>query len=192
MRFILAICGLLAVVILAAILGRLTSGGKSGALKNDVILVIRHGEKPADGDKLSAAGKARAEAYAKYFKNFTLDGQPLKLDYLFAAADSKASRRPRLTLEPTSKALGLAIDSRFADEQFGALADDIRTKLPGKHILLCWHHGEIPQLLQALGADPSQLLPKGKWPDDVFNWVLELRYDSNGRLADAKRITEPF
>ena len=46
----------------------------SSGLKNAVILVIRHAEEPDDGDGLSSAGQARANAYANYFKTFTIDG----------------------------------------------------------------------------------------------------------------------
>jgi hypothetical protein len=182
----------MAVAIPVAIFAELSHDGKSNALSNAVILVIRHAEKPADGNGLAAEGKTRAEAYVNYFSNFTMDGQPLKPDYLFATADSKQSHRARLTIEPTSKSLGLAIDNRFADEQFQKLADEIRAKPHGKCILICWHHGEIPQLVQALGADPGQLLPKARWPDAVYNWVIELRYDSDGHLVESKRITEEF
>src|SRR5262249_9139148 len=108
------------------------------------------------------------------------------------AADTKESRRARLTLEPTSKKLGLTIHSPFQDAQFQKLADEIRATPHGKNILICWHHGEIPQLLQALGADPGQVIPKAKWPDDVYNWVIQLRFDSTGALLDTKRITEDF
>jgi hypothetical protein len=62
--------------------------------------------------------EARANAYVKNFKNLTIDGQPLKLDYLFAVADSRSSHHPRLTIEPTAKELGLTIDTRFKNQQF--------------------------------------------------------------------------
>jgi hypothetical protein len=192
MKFTIFLCGLLAAGIATAILAGPPPAGKSAALNNAVILIIRHAEKPAAGDQLSPAGNARAQAYANFFKDFSLDGQPLKLDYLFASADSKASQRARLTIEPASKLLGLAIDSRFEDDKFQELAAEIRTKPHGQNILICWHHGEIPQLLKALGADPGRLFPKGKWPDEVFNWVVELRYDSDGRLTKASRGSEQF
>ena len=153
-------------------------------------MVIRHAEKPDAGSGLSAAGEARAAAYVNYFKNFKVEGQPLKLDCLFAAADSKASHRPRLTIEPTSKALGLDINSRFKAGDFQGLADEIRSQPHGQAILIAWHHGKIPSLLRALGADPDQVIPKGKWPDDVFGWLIQLRYDSDGHLMEAKRINE--
>jgi hypothetical protein len=192
MNLTLHFCGLLAVAISTASCAERPPDGKSSALKSAVILVIRHAEKPAKGNELNADGKARARAYVNYFQNFTVDGERLKLDFLYAAADSKESHRPRLTLEPTSKKLGLAINSRFGNEQFQKLADEILTKPRGKHILICWHHGEIPQLVQALGANSGQLFPKGKWPDEVYDWVIQLRYDSAGRLVEAKRINESF
>lgn len=160
--------------------------------KDAVILIIRHAEKPDSGSGLSPAGKQRAKAYANYFKSFKVGSERLKLDCLFATADSKESHRPRLTLEPLGKALGLRLDARFKDQQTQALANEIRSKPPGKRILICWHHEDIPQLVRALGADPSKLLPDAKWPDSVFGWVLQLRYDQDGHLiaGETKRINE--
>jgi hypothetical protein len=190
MKFNLLFCGFLALAIPTAILAEPPHDGTSGALKNAVVLVIRHAEKPDNGYGLSAGGEARAKACVNYFKNFKIDGQPLKLDSLFAAADSKESHRPRLTLEPASKALGLAIEVRFKAKEFQKLADEIRSQPHGKAILIAWHHGQIPSLLRALGADPNQVIPKSKWPDDVFGWLIQLRYDSNGHLIETRRINE--
>jgi len=189
MKFKLFLCGLLALAVPAAIPSE-PHAQNSSALTNAVILIIRHAEKPDEGYGLSAIGEARANAYVNYFKNFKIDGQPLKLDCLFAAADSKESHRPRLTIEPAGKALGLAIDTRFKDKNFQGLADEIRSKPHGKAILIAWHHGQIPSLLRALGADPRQVIPNGKWPDDVFGWLIQLRYDSAGNLIETKRINE--
>jgi hypothetical protein len=187
MKLMLSACGLLA--LLMPILVNAQAGGDTG-LKNATVLVIRHAEKPDQGDDLSKAGKERAKAYVHYFESYTVDSQPLKLDYLFATADSKDSHRPRLTVEPLSKAIGLKIDSRFQETQNRELVAAIQKKQSGKQILICWHHEEIPQLLSALGADPDALLGAKKWPDDVFNWLIQLRYDSDGHVSEAKRINE--
>ncbi len=160
------------------------------SLKNAVILVIRHAEKPDSGYDLTPDGYKRANAYVNYFKNFTVYSQPFTIDHLFAAADSPKSHRPRLTLEPFSKASGLDIDTNFNSKEFQELADAIRAGSYGKHILICWHHEAIPQLVRAFGANPDTLFPGGQWPDDIYGWVIQLRYDSNGHLADAKRIEE--
>lgn len=157
---------------------------------NAVVLIIRHAEKPDDGSGLSATGEARAKAYATYFQNYELEAKKLKLDHLFAAADSRESRRPRLTLEPLGKALNLRIDCRFKNKQFPGLTREIQNLPPGGNILICWHHGEIPQLLRGLGADPEKLLPHARWPDDEYDWVIELRYDGSGQLMASKRVSE--
>ena len=178
----------LALALPAAIFGKPPAEVKSSPLKNAVILVIRHAEKPAAGQSLSAAGEARARAYADYFKHFSIGRQSCPPDYLFATADSTNSHRPRLTLEPLARDLGLKLDRRFNNNQFQALARELQTRPFGTNILICWHHGKIPQLLRALGADPQKLLPKGEWPDAVFGWLIQLRYDEHGRLFASERL----
>jgi hypothetical protein len=191
MKFQLLLCGFLALATPAAIFAK-QHDEKFNALQNAVILIIRHAEKPDSGSGLSVYGEVRAKAYVNYFKNFTntVDDQPLKINYIFAAADSKESRRPRLTITPTSQGLGLTIDSRFKEKDFQGLADEIHFKPHGRAILIAWHHGEIPSLLRALGVDPATVIPNAKWPEDVFGWVIELRYDADGRLVETKRINE--
>jgi hypothetical protein len=159
-------------------------------LKNAVVLIIRHAEKPDSGSGLTPAGEQRAAAYPDYFKHLTLDGQPAKPDYLFAAADGKNSHRPRLTITPTSQALGLPIDTRFSDKDSVGIVAELRSKPHGHAILIAWHHSQIPTLLRTFGADPDKLLPHGAWPEHVFGWLIELRYDANGQLIETKRINE--
>jgi len=160
------------------------------ALKNTTILIIRHAEKPEDGTELTATGYERARDYVGYFNHFQIDGQPLRLDHLFCTADSKGSQRPRLTITPLSQALKLRLDNRYSSKDALKLAQNIRAQAYGSELLICWHHGQIPALLQGLGAAPEQVLPHGKWPDDVFGWLIELRYDAAGRLHETRLIHE--
>lgn len=160
--------------------------------KNSVILIIRHAENPADGHGLSPRGKERAEAYKNYFQNFTVDGTRREPEAVVVAADSKQSHRPRLTVQPFAKAANLPIDNRFANKQPADLAAELRANYQGKIILVCWHHGQIPALLRALGAAPETLLPGGKWPRDVYDWVIMVSFDENGHVIpeSTKRIAE--
>jgi hypothetical protein len=181
----------------ALILFYLTASGTAPAedaagLRDAVILVIRHAEKAEIGNDLSPKGVERARAYVRYFETFQMDGKPLKLDSLFAARDSKHSNRPRLTLEPLSRALNVPLDCNFKDKEPEALARELESTPHGRTILICWHHDQIPDLLRALGADPGALLPEGRWPGSVYGWVIELRYDHQGRLepAECKRVNE--
>jgi hypothetical protein len=160
--------------------------------KDGIVLIIRHAENPDNGRGLSPRGKERAKAYKNYFVNFTVDSKRLEPDVIFAANDSKHSHRPRLTVEPFAKAAKLQIDTRFTSNQSVELADELRKNQQGKRILICWRHSQIPALLRALGATPETLLPRGKWPRPVYDWVILLSYDQDGRLipASTRRIDE--
>jgi hypothetical protein len=160
--------------------------------KNSVVLIIRHAEDGASDRGLTPRGQQRAETYKDYFLNFTFDSKRMEPNVTFAAKDSKQSHRPRLTLEPFAKAANLKIDTRFGNNQSTELAADLRANQQGKVILICWRHPYIPALLRALGAKPEDFLPKGKWPSSVFDWLILLSFDDDGRLipASTKRINE--
>ncbi len=160
--------------------------------KNSVVLIIRHAEDADSGDGISPLGEKRAEAYQNYFLNFTIDSKRLEPKAVFAAKDSKKSHRPRLTLEPFAHAAKLKIDTRFGNNDSTELAADLRATEQGKVILICWRHPYVPDLLRALGAQPEDLLLRGKWPGSVYDWVIVLSFDQNGHLipASSKRISE--
>jgi hypothetical protein len=160
--------------------------------KNGMVLIIRHAEDGGIGQALAPRGQERAEAYKNYFLNFTVDSRRLEPNAIFAAKDSKQSHRPRLTVEPFAKAARLRIDRRFGNNQTADLAADLRANQQGKVILICWRHPYVPALLRALGAKPEDFLPKGKWPDSVYDWVILLSFDGGGRLisSSSRRINE--
>ena len=156
------------------------------------MLIIRHAENGGTGHDLASRGQQRADAYKNYFLNFTVDSKRLEPAVIFAAKDSKKSHRPRLTVEPFAKAANLKIDTRFGNNQSTELAADLRANQQGKVILICWRHPYVPDLLRALGAKPEDLLPRGKWPNAVYDWVILISFDQNGRLipGSTRRINE--
>jgi hypothetical protein len=169
----------------------LTATGQDGP-KDAVVLIIRHAEDGGTGRNLAPRGHERAEAYKNYFLNFTVDSKRLEPAVIFAAKDSKKSHRPRLTVEPFAKAAKLKIDTRFGNSQSTQLAADLRANHQGEVILICWRHPYVPDLLRALGAKPEDLLPRGKWPGAVYDWVILLSFDQDGRLipGSSRRINE--
>ena len=168
--------------LLVALCGLLSGYAVADApLANAVVIVIRHAEKPLEGDFLTPAGVARANAYPKFFKTLKIDGKPFHVDHIFASTDSKKSHRPRLTIEPTAKALNLDVDVRYPNKEYDALVKDLETHPYGKGIIISWHHGNIPKLLVSLGA-PDTLIPDGKWPDQTFDWAVALKFDAAGKV----------
>jgi hypothetical protein len=141
------------------------------------ILIIRHGEKPgdaasesaADGPHLSVRGQERAAALSVHIP--ATFGTP---DFLMATQQSRHSVRPIETITPLARALGLQINEDHADDDFAGAAHAIvgKPNFAGKLVLICWHHGKIPQLARAFGAIP----PVDPWPGAVFDrvWSLEV------------------
>jgi hypothetical protein len=160
-------------------------------LANATVLIIRHAEKPSSGSSLTPEGFTRANKYAQYFYPFHADGTTIQINALYAGADSADSVRPRLTLEPLSRATGIPLNTQFSTNDPEALAHALATEPHGDHVLIAWRHKKIPALLQALNADPVSLLPDGIWPDSVYDWVLLLHFDGAGRLETQKLIHEP-
>jgi hypothetical protein len=160
-------------------------------LANSTVLVIRHAEKPAAGAALNPDGVARAEKYAHYFHPFVLDGTTIPINALYAGSDAPDSMRPRLTLEPLSRATGLPLNVTFSTSEPDALAHALAVEPHGDHVLIAWRHKKIPALLRALGADPTLLLPDGTWPDAVYDWVVVLHFDAAGRVDRQQLIHEP-
>ena len=185
------VVGLLAPAVWAADAPRVTLGSQPYAgLTNATILIVRHAEKPASGVELAPLGVMRSLAYVQYFQHLKLDGQLVKVDDIICTADSKGSERPRLTIQPLSEALKLPLDNRFKDKDAALLGAELRAKPHGRAIVICWHHGEIPELIDALGGNAAAVLPQSTWPDTVFGWMIELRYDAAGRLSMIKCIHE--
>ncbi len=154
------------------------------------MLIVRHAEKPAAGPRLAPEGEIRAKRYAAYFEPFAETGQTFRVDALYAGADSDNSYRPRLTLEPLSRATGMPLHLEAGTKEPEKLVRELRTDLHGSHPLIAWRHGQIPDLLRAFGADAKAMLPDGKWPDEVYDWVILLRFNNTGALQEQQLFHE--
>jgi len=156
-------------------------------IKNTNILLIRHGEKPTEPTDigLSVSGQERAMAYSIYLQNFQINSEIIKLDHLFATAQSNHSNRSYLTIKPLAQQLNLKINNNFMDseEDIAALVNYLQTdpQFNSTNILICWHHEKLLQIASALGAPPHTL--PGNWPDEVYGWLVQLSFDANGTLT---------
>jgi broad specificity phosphatase PhoE len=149
---------------------------------------MRHAEKPDDplNRDLTAEGQQRAAALATFIpQRFGA------VDFIFATSLSKHSARPYETVRPLSQATGVPIDATYADQDYGALAQELRTNpdYRDKLIVVCWHHGNIPNLMHALGVSDGQY--PDPWDRNVFNLILQTSLA--GRAAPTVvQLPEPF
>ena len=155
-------------------------------LRNVTVLIVRHAEKPEVGRELNARGEQRAAAYADYFASLKLDGQTLTPQRLIATADSAESIRPRQTLIPLSQRLQLPIEQPYANGDFDKLVAQLRKSNQAKNVLIAWHHGHINKLIAAFGGDGPALIGQPKWPVDVYDWLIVLRFDDKGQLIQSR------
>jgi len=130
------------------------------------IVIVRHGEKPADGDNLSCQGLNRALALPavlmKKFRRPDLAYVPaLKL------GGSTAHARMFQTVTPMAVQQNLTVNSQFEEDDVTGVAKDVlrQTGL----VLMVWEHTQIPPLAKALGvASPPA------WDSKDFDsiWVV--------------------
>jgi hypothetical protein len=144
------------------------------------ILIIRHAEKLSDGQvDLSPTGFKRASLLPQLFLPAGARPDLPTPQVIFATHLSKHSNRPVETVTPLAEALHLSIDSTILNEDYAALASTILSgKYAGRVVLVSWHHGNIPQLAAALGAQP----PDTPWPDQQFDRIWRIDY-VNGKAT---------
>lgn len=102
---------------------------------------------------------------------------------IFATQHSKHSNRPIETVAPLAIALSLPINDGYADKDadIKTMTDAILHNLSfaGEVVLICWHHGKIPDIAKALGiARPP------KWNGKVFDRVWQITFSKGKAKLD--------
>ena len=145
------------------------------------ILIMRHAEKLTDGRiDLSPAGFKRSSLLPRLFSSGRAD-LPVP-QVIFATHQSAHSNRPVETVAPLAESLHLPINSSIANEDYTQLARELLSgRYAGKVVLVSWHHGTLPALATALGAQP----PYTPWPDQQFDRIWSIDYeDGKATLRD--------
>ncbi|KAK3939374.1 hypothetical protein QBC46DRAFT_150231 [Diplogelasinospora grovesii] len=154
-----------------------------------VIYMIRHGEKDPklpdgkDPDGLSAQGVQRSQYLPHVF------GKDSGYDIGYILAEHPKGdggrERPCDTVKPLAASLGLAIDDRFDRDDNVGPANAARAWSGPGNVLICWEHGQLAGIAEAIGV---KKFAKGtgvkdrdeiKYPGDRFDliWVVPEPYD---------------
>lgn len=146
------------------------------------LVIIRHAEKPSNGENLNCQGLNRSIQLPSVInKKF---GVP-SLIYVPKMGTGNVTKRSRAfqTVLPLAVKSGLSVNSSFDVDDSKGLANEILSKTG--EILICWEHNELTRLVHAIGIKSKQL----KWPDGDYDsiWVItfvngkpKLTLDSEG------------
>jgi hypothetical protein len=134
------------------------------------VIIMRHGEKPDQGDDLSLKGRERAAALVPFF--LSRDKELPVAIYAQRPGEEHHSRRMVETVAPLAHELKLEVKtcerSRYAEMVKEILA---KPEYDGKVVLICWEHKAIRDVATALGiaAPPA-------WSGQTFDrlWIIKL------------------
>jgi hypothetical protein len=126
--------------------------------------------------ELSCALTTGTNGFTAQYTQNSLSGEAPRFpppDFLFATEESSSSNRPVETISPLSAALNLTLNAPYPDGQYCELANEIKSNpaYANKIVLVCWHHGTIPQLAVQFGV-----VNPPPWDGTVFDRVWEIAY----------------
>ena len=147
------------------------------------VIIIRHAEKPTQGNQLSLKGKERAAALLPYLietDSLITNGTPAAI-YAMAAPRGDSSLRPIQTVTPLADMLKIKIRDSFERDNYKKMVEEIKSDptVDGKTVLICWEHSVIPEIARAFGA----LQTPSRWPGETYDrtWVITLT--QNGKTS---------
>ncbi len=142
--------------------------------KNLKVVIIRHGEKPAEasvkqadgGDNLSCQGQNRALQLATVL--YQKIGKP-DYTYVPTLGMDKSTSHSRMfqTVTPFAVKYDLTINSKYDESELSDVAKNVLKK--SGTVLIVWQHSAIPDLASALGVDNP---PKWREADFDSMWIV--------------------
>ena len=136
------------------------------------VVIIRHGEKPENGDNLSCQGESRALQLASvlYQKFSTPD-----YAYVPSLGLDKSITHARMfqTLTPFAVKYNLTVNGKFNSDDYADIAKNVLKKTGT--VLMVWEHSAIPPLAEKLGVKKAP-----PWDDNDYDSIWVITY-SNGK-----------
>jgi hypothetical protein len=140
--------------------------GEAAPDKSLKVVIIRHGEKPENGDNLSCQGENRAlKLPAVLYQKFN------KPDYTYVPSLEldKSTKHARMfqTVTPFAIKHNLTVNSKYDEKDYSTIAEKVLEKTGT--VLMVWEHSAIPLLAEALGVKNPPTW-NGKDYDSI--WVI--------------------
>lgn len=175
---------LLTLILLAGCDGKKHESDKNAPDDKLKVVIIRHGEKPDEGDNLSCQGENRAlQLPAALVQKF---GVP---DYVYVPAlkSDDATKHSRMfqTASPLAIKYNLRINSKFSAKESAEIAHSVFKKTGT--VLMVWEHNKIADLASNLGVSSPPA-----WADADFDGIWVISYhNGEAKLALDKEGLSP-
>lgn len=146
------------------------------------VIVIRHAEKPDNGDNLSCKGLNRSLELPGLLKKKI--GIP---DYIFVptinTGKNTSTARMYQTIVPFAVKYNLSVNTKYNVDDTKDLAKDVLKR--NGIVLLVWEHDHIDNIVKALGV---QNVPK--WPGNDFDsiWIIDFENGTATMRKDREGI----
>jgi len=169
-----------------------SSGGDGGRASDNLVMIIRHAEKPSgssagvdargnpDASSLTEVGWNRARRLVDLFD--PADGRlraglgrPEAI-YAAGANSNGEGARTRETVTPLADKLGIPLDTSFGKGDEKALVNRVISR--AGPTLIAWQHGEIPLIATSFPSVTPP--PPGQWPDNRFDVIWTFTKASDG------------
>jgi hypothetical protein len=153
------------------------------------VIIIRHAEKPEDGNELSLRGEERAAALVPYFlrTDELLKFKTPVAIYAQKPKNSSSSLRPIETVKPLADALHLNVKDPFIRDDHEKMVEEVlhNPEYEGHTVLICWEHKVIPDIAEELGAEDAP----SKWAGKDFDrtWVITFK---PGKAPHCKNLAQ--
>lgn len=173
-----------AAVLLTSCDDKKLDAGKNSPSNNLKVIIIRHGEKPKDGDNLSCQGQNRAlQLSAVLHEKFNIPDEI----YVPALKSDSSTKHSRMfqTISPFAIKYNLPIISKYSANENDEIAKRLFKK--GGLALMIWEHSAIQTLTNALGVKGAP-----QWPDADFDSIWIINYqDGKATLSTDKEGINP-
>jgi hypothetical protein len=131
------------------------------------VIIIRHGEKPQNGDNLNCQGLNRAQLLPSVI--ISKFGVPA-FSYVPSLSADSATKHARMfqTITPLAVKYNLRINSKFNGKDSTELVKDILQK--SGTVLIVWDHKSIVPIIHAFGLTDMNI----KWENDDYDsiWII--------------------
>lgn len=170
-----------------------TASAATPTVTTETLVLVRHGEKPAnvDNGQLTCMGQNRALALPNVL--IPKFGNP---NYVFAAKTKEGKDsdgvdywylRALATIEPTAVAAGVTVDVKYKTNDYDKLEKELlKSQYQSSTVFIAWEHNDLDKLAANIvkdsGGDAS-VVPA--WPDDDYDSIFVVTLVRDGSHTQA-------